>query len=137
MFKDLSLLLMLVFLVTWIAYMIFTIRVMWINQKIKKLIKKEYPEIRYEFGKKPKFTFNYRLPRLNKELFLAFFKFGSRKSVKSYFEIFMDFEGIYHTNNPLLIKYMNQMFTSQQIAFRCFWGMFISVGLAFLFNSLN
>tara|TARA_B100000508_G_scaffold91658_2_gene71439 strand:- start:2682 stop:3095 length:414 start_codon:yes stop_codon:yes gene_type:complete len=137
MLKELSLLFMLVFFVNWVAFIVLSIRVAWINEKIKKLLKQEFPSIRYEFGKKPKFSFTYRLPRLNKELFLAFFKFGSRKSVKYYFKEFMDLESIYNTKHSQLISYMNQMFSSQQFAFRCFLGMFISVGLAFLFNWLN
>lgn len=137
MFKDLSLILMLAFMVIWISYMIFSIRIIWINRKIKKLVKKEFPNIRYEFGVNPKYTSTYRMPRMHRELLLTYLKFGSSKSVKSYFEVFMDFEGIYNTKHSQLINYMNQMFVSQKFAIQCLWGMFIDVGLVFLFNWLK
>lgn len=135
--RDLSLIFMLIFTVIWITYIIFSIRIIWFNRKIKRLIKKEFPNIRYEFGEKPNFTFTYRMQRVHKELLLTYLKFGSSKSVKSYFEVFMDLEGIYNTKHSRLINYLNQMFISQKFAIQCLWGMFIAVGLGFLFNSLD
>jgi len=105
-----------------------------ISSKLKGVLQTYYPFLRFTFG------FSMRGIPLTKmatgsiAMVGMFFTAGAKQSVLSWLDAFMDVERIQNTSNPSVNKYFNQLVRTIGVWVKAFVGMFVSIGLAGLFN---
>jgi len=122
------------FIVCWLLSIIYWIRMSIISSKLKGVLQTYYPFLRFTFG------FSMRGIPLTKmatgsiAMVGMFFTAGAKQSVLSWLDAFMDVERIQNTSNPSVNKYFNQLVRTIGVWVKAFVGMFVSIGLAGLFN---
>jgi len=105
-----------------------------IGSKLKAIIRTNYPHLRFVFGFTTRGIPPTRLATGSIAMIGMIFTFGSKQSVLSWLDAFMDVESISNLPNPSVKKYFNQLVWSIGIWVKALVGGFVSIGLAGLFN---
>lgn len=122
------------FIICWLLGIINWIRMSIVGAKLKAVLQTYYPFLRFTFG------FSMRGIPLSKmatgsiAMIGMLLTAGARQSVISWLDAFMDVDKISTLPNPSVNKYFNQLVRIIGIWVKAFVGMFVSIGLAGLFN---
>lgn len=122
------------FIVCWIICMVYGIRMAIISSKLKGVLQTYYPHLRYTFGFS---TRGIPLPKIatgSIAMIGMLFTAGAKQSVLSWLDAFMDVERIQNTSNTSVNKYFDKLVRIIGIWVKSLIGMFVSIGLAGLFN---
>jgi len=130
---KLTISLILLFILSWLTGVICWFSILISSMRIKRIIRKDYPQIRYEFGFNNQGKSTYRISRVKRELVKMFFAFGSKRSVKSYLRVFMDLDAIYVTKSFMLVPRINRMIDTLRVSVIAFWCLIFIVVFMWVF----